>query len=124
MHKFAVRSSDGSVDQTATLAKFSKELDSFLQEIEQTDGLIAEAVNSVLDETGGSPVAKDNLVNRVVLQKLNATNESYSMIESRVRQFVKENTGKTREDGKLLRSSRGTGGGICRWSDFSESTES
>ena len=120
---FVVRSSNGSVDSDATMAKFQSTLSSFISESETESETIGSAIEAVLETHKGSRVNLDFLVSSTC-RALNAQPENFKVLGDKVRQFVKDNScdkndaGMPSDSTKRLNVARGKGGGVGRWSDL------
>jgi hypothetical protein len=108
MDKNTVRSSDGSVDVSASVAKYTEALASWVSENEYDVEAVAAAVNTVLDANAGKRIAKETLVD-FASRELGATVDTFRALTTRARHYV---------DGQieagLLFSVKGPGGGVSR----------
>lgn len=118
-----VRTDSGSVDLDATLAGAKSAVLSHIAEAETQTAEIASAVSSVFDTLNG---ARANMpyVQSSAARLLNAQPENHKALTERVAQYVRDNASTDRADGKLFSIQKGKGGGVSRWSDVPEATES
>lgn len=120
---FAVRNSDGSVDEGSTVSKFQDALSSYIAERETENETIAKAVESVLDNHKGVRINMDFLVS-ATCRELNADHAAFKTLGDKVKVFVRENACDKGEDGlptnseKTYHIGRGKGGGVGRWTDI------
>jgi len=134
MSEYLVRNASGAVDTAATLVKFETDMAKFVADTETEVSVIADAVGKVFDEhksTLAMPV-----LTAYALQKLNAQPSNFKVLEKRVMDYVRSNADQPAiKDGdkvireaeaprsRLFRIAKGVGGGVSRWSDIPEKTE-
>lgn len=135
MATYLVRNASGAVDSAATLAKFESDMAKFVADTETETEVIAMAVNEVFDDhksTLNMPI----LVS-FALTKLNAQPANYRLLEKKVQDYIRSNADQPAvKDGdkvireaeaprtRLFRIAKGIKGGVSRWSDIPEKTES
>jgi hypothetical protein len=134
MATYLVRNASGAVDPAATLAKFEVDMAKFVADTETETEVIAMAVNEVFDDhksTLNMPI----LVS-FSLTKLNAQPANYRLLEKKVMDYIRSNADQPAvKDGdkvireaeaprtRLFRIAKGIKGGVSRWSDIPEKTE-
>lgn len=111
MADMVVRDDTGCVDIEGTVATFRGELYAWLQEVECTTALIAEAVGKVFDTHKGACINMPALTS-MSLHILGATPANYADLSEKVGAYVR--TSKT-----LFAVSKGKGGGVRRIADMS-----
>ncbi len=126
-----VRSTDGSVDESASTQAFASALSKHIAERETETSTIAAAVGEVFDQYLGVSINMPALCN-FTLAKLNAQPENYKVLSERVAAYVRENAqGKdlSEKDAKesiwerpdsLFVIGKGKGGGCYRRADHVE----
>lgn len=110
LSNYVVRGSDGSVDASATVAKFETDLSAFVTETAEEQANIAAAVSAVYDENKGKRIAMPTLTS-LALVKLNAQVENFQALGEKVQAFVRANT-------DTYSIAKGKGGGVGRISDL------
>ena len=85
---------------------------------------MAGAVNAVYDRKDfkGTNIQSPAL-RTYVLTALNAQPGNYAALETALKTFISENSADTRAEGKLLKVTKGPGGGVRRWSDIALTEE-
>lgn len=111
LNSYVVRGSNGSIDSTATVAKFQTELAAFETGTAEEQSNIAGAVSAVFDENPkGSRITMPTLCSLAVA-KLNAEVTNYQALSDKVHAFVKANT-------DTYSVAKGKGGGVGRIADL------
>lgn len=105
----------GEIDKSASIKKFSDQLDLFETLGDINQARIASAVAAVFDKWRSAPIRKEALIN-FSLSELNASISNYDDLRRGVEDYIKDNTGR---QGKMLLGIR-PGAGFVRWSDWSE----
>lgn len=110
--EFIVRS-NGSIDQAATLAKFSAALGEYVTKRETEDDDISRAVNTVFDRHPGASINLPAL-SSMACGVLNTSASAYTEMSERVANFVRANSG----EGGAYQIKKGKGGGVRRTADL------
>jgi hypothetical protein len=110
---------DGQVDVETTL-RFAREIiEAHALDKGAMDEGIGAAVSAVLDSSPGKPLAFEAIKGFVLgSHGLNTPPHAYVKMGERVKAYVQANTGKTRAEGRLFRTTKGPGGGTMRWSEY------
>jgi hypothetical protein len=103
---------DGSIDVDASCQEFADSLTKFVAEHEVEQSALGDAVSAVFDKYKGEPVTLTALA-AMALGVLNAAPTNYAQLESRVKQYVRDNAG----EGGTLSISKGKNGGVRRLAD-------
>jgi len=119
---YMVRGTDGTPDTSATLNKFSADLDNYIASRETEQEVIAAAVNVVFDAHKGVRMN----VPFVISQALTALNVSahphmFNTLTQRVHAYISDNS---KGDNSLFQIAKGKGGGCSRRADRVETTDS
>jgi hypothetical protein len=109
------RHSDGSVDESATLAACQSAVRKYVAERETEQSTIAAAVSEVFDTLKGGRANMPYVVNQA-LRSLNALPENFKALSERTAEYIREHAG-DRDSGALFNIGKGKGGGVVRWSD-------
>lgn len=112
------RHSDGSVDESATLAACQSAVRKYVAERETEQATIAAAVSEVFDALKGARANMPYVVNQA-LRTLNALPENFKALSERVAEYLREHAG-DRSAGAKFGILKGKGGGVVRWSDQPE----
>ncbi len=127
----------GEIDEAGSLINFESALSNFKAERETEEATIAEAVAACFDAYPGASQNMPALVHGA-LRRLNVQPAAHKTMESKVTAYIRANADQPAQkdkDGKVLVEaekprtrlfviSKGVGGGVRRWSDVPESTES
>lgn len=114
LNSYVVRGSNGSIDSSATVAKFQAELAAFETGTAEEQTNIANAVSVVFDENPkGKRITMPTLCSLSVA-KLNAEVTNFQALHDKVRAFVKANT-------VTYGIAKGKGGGVARLADLPKS---
>lgn len=105
----------GEIDKTASLKRFSDQMDLFETLGEINQARIASAVGAVFDKWRTAAIRKEALVN-FALSELNASIQNYDDLRRGVENYIRDNTGYR---GKAIFGIR-PGAGFIRWSDWAE----
>jgi phage tail tube protein FII len=123
LQSYVVRGSDGSVDEGATLDKFEATLSQYIAQRETELSTISDAVHAVFDQYKGTSINMPALTT-FALQRLNAQPENYKALETRVQEFVRENSQGEVKDGvaahplSMFLINKGKAGGCRRRADI------
>ena len=109
----------GEIDVQATVDKFAAELSAQVCHETNDLDLISHAVENLFDRYPGVNISTDSVIHQV-LRDLNVEVLNDKAMTQRIRSYIQDNTGDTREAGKLFKSTKGMGGGVCRWSEYVE----
>jgi hypothetical protein len=112
------RSSDGSVDESATLAECQSAIRKYVAERETEQATIALAVSDVFDSLKGARANMPYVVNSA-LRGLNAQPENFKALSERVADYLRSHAG-DRASGALFHIGKGKTGGVTRWADQPE----
>jgi hypothetical protein len=114
-----VRDESGALDVEASVAGARADILNYQANRETETATIALAVAEVFAKF---PAARLNMpvVRSMTLHALNAQPENFQALGDRVLDYVRENAGEKRTDGKLFKISKGKGGGVRLWSDVPE----
>lgn len=137
LSSFVVRGADGAVDIAATTDKFGIELTKFIAVNETEVAVIATAVNAVFDDYRGQTLTMPTLIN-YALTKLHANPTNMPALTDRIRGYIHDNADRPAQKAKdksilvpaeeprtrSFRISKGVGGGVSRWSDVPEKSDS
>jgi hypothetical protein len=103
---------NGSIDQEATLNKFSAALAEYKAKRETEDVDISNAVNQVFDKYRGASINLPALSN-LACATLKVSPEAHASMTKRVADFVRANAG----EGGAFEIRKGKGGGVSRRAD-------
>jgi hypothetical protein len=109
LNTYVVRFSNGSIDHSATLAKFEGDLFSFAQEREKEESVIAEALHGIFDSHKGKRIPMPFLTSEV-LRVLNVQPENFKSLTEKVQEYVR-----ACDDFSI---GKGKGGGVGRACDL------
>lgn len=114
MDKFTVMGSDGTVDVTASAAKYSAALSAWKVENEIPTETIETAVEAVFDRFPGVRLSMPSLLHETV-SELGGTPAQHKSLSARVQAYVTGQcgTGDARNTGRLD-IQKGVGGGVAR----------
>lgn len=108
MDKYTVRDTTGSIDVTASAAKYSTALQLWASTNEIAADRIATAVNTVLDTYPGQNIPMQALIGKSI-ELLDGKPEQFSALNKRVHAFVSGQA-----TAGLLTVTKGKGGGVGR----------
>jgi hypothetical protein len=106
MDKYTVTGTDGSIDISASAAKYASVLTAWVTENEINPGEISSAINTVLGTSPNGRVAMPRLLNETVM-KISSNPDNFSVMQKRVHAYI---TGQSKA-GKLF-IVKGKGGGV------------
>ena len=112
-----VRHSDGTLDLEGTLEMIKPKLIQLVEKLDSETVDIGKAVHTVFDTFQGSRLNTDAVVS-FALQHLTVTPESAGEITTKIKDYLKNNTGE--RDNSLFSTKRGRGGGVARWTDVKD----
>ena len=118
-NSYAVKSTTGSIDESATLSKFEGELSAYIAEASVEQEVIANAVDQAFEDNKGTRLNVPFVVNAAV-QSLNPLPQNYAVLTKRVHSYV---SAQTKGENSLLAMKKGAQGFICRRADLPTDTK-
>jgi hypothetical protein len=128
-----VLGADDSIDEAATVAAFEGQLAAYVQELAIEGETIAAAVHAVFDLNRGATVNMPYIVG-TALRTLNPRPENFNSLSDKIHAYVSSNSDRLANAKKgieaepprtrLFGIKKGQGGGVVRWADAPEKTES
>ena len=109
LNTYVVRSSNGSIDHEATIAKFENDLNAFSVEREKEESVIADALHVIFDSHKGKRIPMPFLTSEV-LRVLNVQPENFKSLTEKVQEYVR-----ACDDFSI---GKGKGGGVGRACDL------
>lgn len=103
---FVKYDNSGAIDHKATVEAFQEGLQGYAQQSETDAAAIEVAALSVFAEYPGQRVTG---LQDFILRKLETTPTNNSAMKKLVADWVRDNTGRTREEGKLIQTRKGRG---------------
>ena len=116
---------DGSLDLSATRAKFDEVLNRYHSAHNVENDTIMHAVNNVFSRNVGQKLTTGYVVSQAVQVELNAQSENHDVLTDRVQKFLRANASTKREDGKPfgILLGRTKHGSCVRWADVPVETK-
>lgn len=116
LSSFAVRTADGSVDETATAAKFENLVSKYVVDSETEEATIADAINATFDDHRGQRLPMPSLINTALLVKMSCPPANHKVLSDKAAKYVRANAGE--RGSSLFSIAKGPQGGCARWSDL------
>ncbi|MCZ2224309.1 MAG: hypothetical protein LC122_11860 [Chitinophagales bacterium] len=116
--EFIVTNQDGTVDIEKSQLKFNEALDAYISDKTASNGGFLALFDEFFNSNIGKYVQKNSLIDALAIKYCNNDLNKFQEIKSKMSSWVKDNTGKTREDGKIFAFKAGAKGGIARWADI------
>lgn len=128
----------GALDDTKNAQSFSDAYEAFKAQRDTEDAQIADAVNAQFSAYPGASQNMPALVHGA-LQRLNVIPANHKVMEEKVLAYVRQNSDRPAVTDKKTKAvitpaeaprtrlfgiKKGVGGGVCRWSDVPEKSES
>jgi hypothetical protein len=103
---FAKYDDNGSIDYEASQKEFLGQLQGFAAQVETDGAAIEAAAMKVFEEY---PEGRVTGLQEFIVRQLNTTPANHSVMKKMVADWVRANTGETREEGKLIQTQKGRG---------------
>lgn len=113
LSSYAVRV-NGSIDERATVAKFTSDLATFAAREAEENGTISEAVHALFDKYPGARLSTDYIKGEV-LRGLNVQPENFKALSTKIVGFLKAQCS---GDDSVFVTGVGRGGGVARRADL------
>ena len=112
-----VRFSDGSVDEDATLAVCQEAISRYVVANAESSAKLGKAIHAVFDVLNGHRAPMPYVIARAV-DTLAPGPENHNEVTKAVGDYIRSHSGERGTAEFCI--SKGKGGGVCRWSDQSE----
>lgn len=111
----------GSINREASIKAATDVLDKFIADHDSQNDTISAAVKTVFDAHRGENITMPT-IEGMALRHLSAQPNNYKSLGKLVLDYVRANAGE-RSTGAIFGIHRGKNGGVCRWSDVPDKSD-